>query len=586
MQKYSKFNKIALRIIEAFKMRQDIKKALFALLLVSLAGASTTLEGSSVNRLTQAVTTPTNCFHCVNYGSSYKWSLSANKCLQPSLQSGDQTLQTNMEGCLKGNATAVSTTPSSYTFTDINTWEYTYTVTCPTTSQTYFLQVSNDQNVNATFVPPTSSISSSIIVGALLVQSGSRDYYSSSTWKNLTSAKGSYLQIAYYCKKAVTTKYTLKFWRNLNQLSSTNQTNSSSYDQTLVKSGATLTYTYLTGNQTCVKIVYNSSQVTYLILQGQYSNQTGIPQSALTNSVTQNSCTIQNSSSNSTSTTVDMAARIESQGGQLSYMYNTNLQKTCVTAYFPSNYTYAYVIVSGRYNSSVGLPSTVLSSATYPTSCLNFASLSSNPTSSYSSYASSTWYSASYYSYYSYNGYSDYSSICGYSSSQKSGSVQFNSYYNKYECVYTKKTPVADIAVAVFFVVVIAIGMTVLFTHCLKRRKKGSAWVWKCRVATKQRRCLRKRPRSFEAHMKRQHEKANLMGNNISSSSMVTQMPTMGPTPMMMTATQIPQMVMQQPMMMQQPQVVVMPQNDMMMGPPHMMMHPQQMMNGQKVYYQ
>jgi hypothetical protein len=58
--------------------------------------------------------------------------------------------------------------------------------------------------------------------------------------------------------------------------------------------------------------------------------------------------------------------------------------------------------------------------------------------------------------------------------------------------------------IAITGVVPIAL-LTILFTHCLKRRKsKSGAMSFQCRTATKRCRCLTKRPRSYQQHLERQ----------------------------------------------------------------------------------
>lgn len=68
----------------------------------------------------------------------------------------------------------------------------------------------------------------------------------------------------------------------------------------------------------------------------------------------------------------------------------------------------------------------------------------------------------------------------------------------------------------------IPIATVIVFCNCLKRRKDAQGnWTWKQRVACQQKRCLFNRPRSFEAHLQRQLEKAkqtnamNITTNNV-----------------------------------------------------------------------
>lgn len=76
----------------------------------------------------------------------------------------------------------------------------------------------------------------------------------------------------------------------------------------------------------------------------------------------------------------------------------------------------------------------------------------------------------------------------------------YDSYYGLYYCVY-KKNNTGGLGALVLLLLIVPLVLT--FTHCLKKRKENGKIVWKCRKATQQKRCLRKRPRSYEAHLER-----------------------------------------------------------------------------------
>lgn len=110
--------------------------------------------------------------------------------------------------------------------------------------------------------------------------------------------------------------------------------------------------------------------------------------------------------------------------------------------------------------------------------------------------------------------YSSIASNCK-STGTYNAEITYNYYYKQYGCSYKKKANSGIAAVAA--VVVAAIVFIVIFTHCLKRRKDNGKFVWKCRKATSGCRCLKKRARSYEAHLERQLEKSRMgLGKDVS----------------------------------------------------------------------
>jgi hypothetical protein len=93
------------------------------------------------------------------------------------------------------------------------------------------------------------------------------------------------------------------------------------------------------------------------------------------------------------------------------------------------------------------------------------------------------------------------SGYCPASTASKDYSYSYyDKYYTSFKCQYQSKS---GGALAALVLLVLIIPLVLTFTHCLKRRKENGRWVWKCRKATTQKRCLAKRPRSYEAHLER-----------------------------------------------------------------------------------